>query len=273
VTAAAPDAAPSTALMTSEGQTVNALTVAFLALIAPTLLLVADQRPADAVPTGPPGNWVLAFRDEFNATTLDTSKWNNGGKHQNDVWNAPRNAWLHNGKAALNLSSRTTGAMLYSGPVDGIGADHYQLPVGGYVEARVRLPGPGATPGPSLHNWGAWWTVGTDSWPVEGEIDIAESAAWRTSNQLSANYHSPTAHIGYYVPGNWSNAYHVYAAHRRTDAVDFYYDGHLIKTLPTSDNGEPHSLVFNHGLMEGQKPVLGGAARIRIDWVRAWEQP
>jgi hypothetical protein len=116
---------------------------------------------------------VLAFSDEFNATTLDTSKWNNGGKHQNDVWNDPSNVWLNRGDAVLSLSSRTTGAMLYSGPVDGIGANHYQLPVGGYVEARIR-------------------------------------------------FHSPSADIGSFVPGEWTNAYHVYGAHRRVGAVDFY---------------------------------------------------
>jgi hypothetical protein len=216
---------------------------------------------------------VLAFSDEFNATTLDPSKWNNGGKHQNDVWNERSNVWLHRGKAVLNLSSHTSGAMLYSGPVDGIGANHYQLPVGGYVEARIRFPGPGTTPGATLFNWPAWWTVGTDDWPTEGEIDIAEASPWRMANPLSANYHSPSAHIGYYVPGQWTNAYHVYGAHRRDAAVDFYYDGQLINTLPASDNGAPHSLVFNHGLMKGQTPVVGAVARIRVDWVRAWEQP
>jgi hypothetical protein len=216
---------------------------------------------------------VLAFSDEFNTTTLDTNKWNNGGKHQNDVWNEPSNVWVHRGKAVLNLSSHTSGAMLYSGPVDGIGADHYQLPVGGYVEARIRFPGPGTKPGASLYNWPAWWTVGTDDWPTGGEIDIAEASPWRTNNPLSTNYHSPSTHIGYYVPGHWTNAYHVYGAHRRDGAVDFYYDGQLINTMPTSDNGAPHSLVFNHGLMKGQTPVVGAVARIRIDWVRAWEQP
>jgi hypothetical protein len=175
---------------------------------------------------------VLAFSDEFNATTLDTSKWNNGGKHQNDVWNDPSNEWLNRGDAVLSLSSRTTGAMLYSGPVDGIGANHYQLPVGGYVEARIRFRGPGVTtntPGATLHNWPAWWTVGADAWPTEGEIDIAEASPWRTDITLSTNYHSPSADIGSFVPGEWTNAYHVYGAHRRVGAVDFYYDGRLIK--------------------------------------------
>lgn len=254
----------------------NALTAAFLTFLAPALSFLADPPRTDAGPPGPPEAWVLAFRDGFNATALDMSKWNNGAQRQNDVWNPSSNVWLHRGRAVLDLSSPTTGAMLYSGPVDGVGEDHYQLPVGGYAEARIRFPGPGiakGTPGKTLYNWPAWWTVGTDDWPTEGEIDIAEASPWRANNPLSANYHSPSAHIGYYVPGEWTNGYHVYGAHRRDGAVDFYYDGRLIKTLPTSDNGAPHSLVLNHGVMKGQRPVLRAAARIRVDWVRAWERP
>lgn len=246
-----------------------------VAVLTGLLLVVlsgAFTFPAHSAPVGPPGTWGLVFSDEFNASTLDLNKWNNGGKRQNGVRNIPSNVWVNRGKAVLNLSSTTTGAMLYSGPVDGIGSNHFQLSEGEYVEARVRFPGPGPGPGKHLYNWTAWWTVGSDNWPSLGEIDIAEASPWEdTGNPVSANYHGPNRHIGSVIPGSWSNAYHVYGAHRKASSIDYYFDGRLVKTLPANDPGTPHSLVFNHGLFSGQTAVLAPKSRVRVDWVRAWK--
>ena len=112
------------------------------------------------------------------------------------------------------------------------------LPVGGYAEARISFPGNGT----AIYNWPAWWTSGPN-WPAAGENDIAEGLG-----TLTENYHSPSgSHNPSTIPGTWSNGFHVYGLHRMASSADAYWDGQLVMSYATDDNGLPQSLILNVG--------------------------
>jgi hypothetical protein len=201
--------------------------------------------------TGASGWNAPVFDDEFNGTSLDTSRWNteNGWK-KNGVTVSASNETETNGNLVLTLASAGSGAE--------ISTTAYALPVGGYAEARVNFPGNGAT----IYNWPAWWISGPN-WPAAGENDIAEGLG-----TLTANYHSPSgSHNMGTIPGTWSNAFHTYGIYRQAGKVTVYWDGAVVKTYSTDDNGQPQSLILTNGCSGS----CTAGAQVKVDYVRAWK--
>ncbi len=102
-----------------------------------------------------------------------------------------------------------------------------------------------------------------------GENDIAEAI-----NSMQYNYH-PTATTGENITpsGKWGNSWHVYGVYRDTKQIEVFYDGTLIGTLKTSDNGGPEPIFFTSGESNsccGAPSVHGAAANVLVDWVREW---
>lgn len=133
---------------------------------------------------------------------------------------------------------------------------------------HLRVNAPGARPTTLLKSrakcaW--WWTFGP-GWPEGGEHDIAEGCG-----TLGANYHSPSVNGGDPIPGVWSNQFHIYGLHRKADSADVYYDGKLVRTHPTADDGSPQVLEVNVGNGCGGTPLSGPTANVLVDYVRAWE--
>jgi hypothetical protein len=221
-------------------------------------------------PMGVPGTWTLVFDDEFDGTSLDTSKWttmDGGGWGSTTCRTA--NVSVSGGNLVLTLASSSSGACVCTGsacaPAFGgyfsAGSGSYDLPVGGYTEARVSFPGSGT----NIYNWPAWWTSGP-GWPAGGEHDIAEGCG-----TLTENYHSSSgAHNHGTISGTWSNAFHVYGLHRKASSVDVYYDGQVVISYATDDDGSPQSLLVD--LMDGYgQAVYGAGSRVLVDYVRAWQ--
>jgi hypothetical protein len=210
-------------------------------------------------PPAVPGTWTLNFSDEFNGSSLDATKWCsswfNGGS-MNNVSTSPSNVSVAGGSLVLNQSSSSTGSLVNSNPSDcGHG---YTMTTGFYAEASVYFPGNGT----SMNNWPAWWTNG-QSWPANGEIDIAEGLG-----SMSSNYHSPSGANNFMVSGTWTNAYHTYAVDREAGVNKIYFDGQLVRTYNTDDGGAPEYLIFN----QGGSGSTGAASQVKVDWVRVWKK-
>ena len=227
-------------------------------------------------PVGDPlgRSWTEVFDDEFNGTSIDASRWVavNGWGNNNVTSNA-KNCTESGGSLVLALPGDGTGCDLYSSEKDGAGPNAVTLNVGDYVEARIFFPGPGTTPTSTIDNWPAFWAYdGSGNWNA-GENDIAEALG-----HMEYNYHSTSTNSSGRAPslspaGEWGNSWHVYGIYRAATQVEVFYDGVLIGTVATSDNGGPESIMFTSGKTDaccGAPAVYGPAGNVLVDWVREW---
>lgn len=265
-TAAAAPSAPATTAAPAPAQAAPPAAApapaAVQAAPAPALAVASTGGPA---PLGAPGNWSLAFNDDFNGAGLDTNKWAAcwfapGCGTMNKVSTSPANVSVSNGNLVLNLASATSGALVSSNPRGGAGTG-YQFTTG-YVEARIKFPGNAN----GLYNWPAFWSTG-QSWPATGENDIAEVL----KAKMTVNYHSTSgAQNQGGVGGNWANEYHTFGLHRMAGSSDVYFDGVKVKSYPTNDGNAPQYLVLNVGA-SSTNPAYGPASQVLVDYVRAWQ--
>lgn len=229
---------------------------------APAAVLPASTGSA-LMPLGVPGAWSPTFSDDFNGTTLDTSKWASswfGGGTMNKVKTDPANVSVGGGNLSLKLSDAGTGSLVSSNPKDAA-TTGYEFRTG-YTEARISFPGNGTV----LHNWPAWWTTG-QSWPATGENDIAEVL----KGKLTSNYHSGSGtHNQGTIAGNWGNEYHTYGLWRKGNLSEVYVDGVKVKSFPTDDGNAPQYLVLNVGKASAST-AYGPASEMKVDYVRAWQ--
>jgi hypothetical protein len=196
----------------------------------------------------------MVFDDEFNGTSINSNVWNthDGWTNQNNVTDHAYNVTESGGNAVLTLASRSSGAAIQS-KVAALG-------VGEYAEARVDFAGSGT----SIYNWPAWWTSGPN-WPSAGENDIAEGLG-----TLTVNYHSPSGtHNQGTVAGAWASGFHTYGIYRTSSKSYVYWDGRLVKSYSTSDDGQPESLIFTMGAANAL--AYGYSGRMLVDYVRVWK--
>lgn len=242
--------------------------ILFVILVAIALLAVAafywsrrhTHLPAQLTNQG----WHLTFSDDFEGSTLDTTKWEatwfGEGTTMNNVQTSSHNVRVADGMVRLSLASQTSGALIHTGYQPG----HYQLPVGSYIEARIRFSGDAS----GLYNWPAWWINSTQNYPASGEHDIAEVL----DGAMTVNYHSPSgSHNQGIVPGQWTNEFHRYGLYRQAQTAMVYYDRKLVKTYHTDDDGQPLDVILTLGSGQG-KTVVGEAGALYVDYVKAWKK-
>jgi Glycosyl hydrolases family 16 len=232
--------------------------VATLAALAAANAAPAKAATRNAVPSRNPvgigGHWQIVFDDEFNGAALNQHVWNahNGWTNQNRVTDHLDNITVRGGDAFLRLASPSSGAE--------IGTSHFSLRVGEYAEARIEFAGDGRT----IYNWPAWWVSGPN-WPDAGENDIAEGLG-----SLTVNYHSPAGSLETgTVGGDWARGFHTYGIYRGRLFSRVYWDGRLVRTYRTHDDGQPQMLLLTMGAANIIR--TGAAGQMVVDYVRAWE--
>ena len=211
----------------------------------------------------------VSFQDEFDGTSLDTSKWGyqygcfDPAQHsQAQYTDSPENVSVHDGHLSLTARYSPTktkwdgsqvprtcknGDTTYDAPfTSGMittktkdGKVLYAAPgTGFYAEARVKLP-------TARSSWSAFWGTGTKGgWPANGEIDIFESKGYDPSFLMS-NIHTPRAgnpkktqqHQGA-MHGDTASSqteWHTYGLLKTADAIEFYFDGQMTHRVKMSD--------------------------------------
>ena len=243
----------------------------------------------------------VSFQDEFDGTSLDTSKWgyqygcfDPAQRSQAQYTDSPDNVSVHDGH--LNLTARYSpmktkwdgsqvprtcknGDTTYDAPfTSGMittktkdGKVLYAAPgTGFYAEARVKLP-------TARSSWSAFWGTGTKGgWPANGEIDIFESKGYDPSFLMS-NIHTPRAgnpkktqqHQGA-MHGDTASSqseWHTYGLLKTADAIEFYFDGQMTHRVKMSDiKGESNPFADpDNDLVLKLNQMVGGSYLAKHD--------
>jgi beta-glucanase (GH16 family) len=236
--------------------------------------------------TLPGKEWKLLWNDEFDGTTLDTTKWTislpwNGddgsGRHHNNQYASyimDDDVQVRGG--ALHLTTQRREVKNPSGKA-------YQFTEGlittsgkfqtsyGYFEIRAKLPteaGPGT--------WPAFWTL-SNGWPPEFDIieywgsdnRIHQGSVTRKSDggQRWDSYHRQQVSLsGWHTFGlEWGPGYQVYNIDGKV--TNTIYGGHLPDV--------PHYLLLNSGIETARPPRPGTTFPndFVVEYVRVYARP
>jgi beta-glucanase (GH16 family) len=242
--------------------------VAIVALAVGTAGCTAWRRPVTGPATG--GQRYL-FRDEFNGTALDLSKWQPNwlGRDNTTITKpvnsaelscyspaqvrVPGDGYLH--LRAVQQQCRGNDGRTYayaSGLVQTFSSFRF---TNGRLEARVYVPGTDA-----IANWPAVWTNGTGTWPSTGESDVMEGL----SGKACYHYHSPSGGPGACASGTHTG-WHRYAEEVRNGVTTYYYDG--VKVGSVRSMNAQHYLILNYGVGGWGGPI-STPSEMLVDWVR-----
>jgi beta-glucanase (GH16 family) len=195
------------------------------------ILIVSQFQPKAQAPAG----YKLAWSDEFNSTSLDTTVWKYRIGVSGTSYQRRENVVLENGKARINLKKEpykdkafTGGGIITKKP------ERY-----GYYETSVKIDG-----GYGWHEafWTSWMSGFDDKNPAyksmgKIEIDCFEHYADHANNYFTygAIQWSPVKgkiNRDYMTASsNLSDVYHVFGFEYTPDYLNYYFDGKLLKTV------------------------------------------
>jgi beta-glucanase (GH16 family) len=245
----------------------------YLLLLLPWSLR-ADPAPVKAVDLG----YKLAWADEFDGTSLDTTKWQTdyapkvhplgtNGELQAYV---PDEVSLRDGKLILRAERKAHERMAFT---SGMVSSHDKFSQKyGWFEARAKL-----TAGKGF--WPAFWLLPQDRhWPPE--IDIVEhkgsilNRVWLTVHRPQPNTWRPLSSGTQWNGPDFTADFHAFAVDWRPDGVVWYVDGiERHRWSGTADFG-PMYVLLNlavggqwDGSPDAQTPF---PAEMQVDYVRVY---
>jgi beta-glucanase (GH16 family) len=215
------------------------------------------------------------FADEFNGSSVDSSKWTANwlgcatcttppvnSSYESAAY-APSQATVGGGSLHLTAvqQATTVNGKTYpyrSGMVQSNGKAQFTY---GAFEARIYLPATGS----KISNWPAFWTDG-QSWPTDGEMDVMEGLG----GQACYHFHSPAGGPGGCAPGDFTG-WHTYGAEWAPGSVTYYYDGVQVGRITTGITTAPQYLILNNGVDSTTPAVTSAPADMQVDYVRVWQ--
>ena len=250
------------------------------------------------VPAGQPlDGWVLKFDDEFNGTSLDTSRWATcfpwaaqpdacGTTSAPKTWYLSSNIKEQNGELDITAQrgpytapdGHTYGYT--SGVVTTCGYHGSSYPREtwqyGYFEARMLL-----TRGQGL--WPNFWALPANgTWPPE--LDIMEALS-KDPSTVYRNYHWGTPKQNYqasvsYTGPDFSASWHTFAASWEPTAIHWYVDGGELGSAFTQSADITNLdmcvlLQLDVGGSWGGDPdsTTPWPSTLKVDYVRVWQRP
>jgi len=250
----------------------------------------------------PGDEWELFWSDEFNGTTLDTSKWEYEVGTAGHYTEKKENVTVQSGNlviTARHADPRTNqGKSFTTGAVNSSRKFSFQY---GRLEFRARLPyGEGVFP--ALWTMGDYYLTTTDEkgWPRCGEIDVMEFIGGGSeaekytdpANKLSTcNLHwgvNRDAHkaIGTtnakIMDGIWADAYHIFAIEWDEKSIKWYRDDRLIIERDINDPDmldsfhQKHWIIMNVALCDFEPDIANETTPLPqsmfVDYVRVYKK-
>jgi beta-glucanase (GH16 family) len=189
-----------------------------------------------------PSGWTMVWGDDFNGTTLDSTKWSayvgNDTGGQNTYTSRTNNVYVANG--LLHLVAQQDGYGGYTYSSGQVRTEFKYSKQYGHIEARMRMPaGQGF--------WPAFWMLGTNydyptpsslNWPYCGEIDVPESPGGLTSlvqgtihyADVSGNDTFQTLQYTLPNPVDTTTNFHTYGIQWTSNSIIWQVDGVNVQT-------------------------------------------
>jgi len=230
-------------------------------------------------PLGQGGGWTLAFRDEFDGTSLDPARWadessaeadaGHGNKDNDQLeWNRADNCVVSGGELQMTARRESmtspsgvrydwTSCLLSSTP-----SFEFRY---GYIEERAVLPAPAGF-------WPAFWT-----WQVPGldahiETDVYEYHS-ADHERLDLTQHSGQEGSCHVRP--WfdpSEGWHTYGASIEPSGTTWYVDGNEVCHADATSDGMTN-IISNLAVHASDPPGDGTDEAVkRVDYIRAWRR-
>lgn len=240
--------------------------------------------PTALTPNGPTGDWRLIFSDEFDGTTLDTTRWLPCVSHGQLGYPTTCTGWkdelqtyhrenLEVRDGALRMVATrdaeryTSGAITTARDTFGYGQSGYSefTYTYGYAEVRFRAP-----PGPGM--WPAVWALpyNTDG----AEIDIVEIV----KDNAYLTLHTASAETGgqfEFTGTDFTQGWHTVGTEWEPGRLTWYVDGEQVYTVTSGVPDRPVFIQANLAIGGGWPGPPTSATRfptsLDIDYVRVFQ--
>lgn len=238
----------------------------------------------------PLNGWSLVWSDEFNAASLDRTKWQlemNEGDHGETAYTErTQNLYIADGCLVLQAQKeKYSGEQYTSTQVSSRNMGHWKY---GRFDIRAKLPyGQGM--------WPAIWMMPNNpaygGWPRSGEIDIMENLGDNTRLLYSTLHHSASnAQIqGTYttpVGQSLSDTFHVYTMIWDAGSFAFYIDSshNYLNTKSWSPSNVTYPKPFDQTFFMMFDLAVGGSwgglpdsstvfpQKMLVDWIRVYKR-
>jgi beta-glucanase (GH16 family) len=230
------------------------------------------------LPAGQVGGWQLAFSDEFDGSSLDSSRWQDHSSAEPDEgrgnlgnqqleWNQVANCQVSGG--ALVMTAKRQSVTSAAGNRYGwtscliTTARSYTFQYG-YLEERAVLPAPRGF-------WPAFWTWQARGVEQHTETDVYEFYSDNHERLYVTQYSGSQGRCDWRPPFDPSRDWHVYGVAIQPSGTTWYVDGREIcHTAATAD--ATTNIISNLAVYSKIPPdPATNEATKRVDYVRAWQ--
>jgi beta-glucanase (GH16 family) len=222
-------------------------------------------------------SWRCTFDEEFDNSSVNWSKWKDGGQNWGSGGNGEQQGYTASACAQSGGALQMVGthspvtvqgrSFNYSScMLDTLGTFKQAY---GYFEFRGRIPS-------GQGYWPAFWLYDSAyQWP---EIDVMENLGSDTSTYyMTYHYSSSGAQQYVYSGANLAGGYHTYAVKWVPGAISFYLDDTLQYTATSNVSASPMFILMNLAI-GGNWPGSPNASTafpgyFDVDYVRGWSMP